>query len=123
MTDPLIRQTLADALEKIVGSTVSSVTFVADYVQFSFNGPGLTAYTHPTVCLSAHTYSWGQVGYRDALCDLIGSRIDRTTVGKQAVSVTFENGATVSISLRDEDYCGPEALLFALDTKDRIWVV
>jgi hypothetical protein len=36
--------------------------------------------------------------------------------------MAFESGATVLISLRDDDYRGPEALQFSLDD-DRIWIV
>jgi hypothetical protein len=124
MTNAPTNQTLADALREIAGYVLSSVTFVRDYVQFAFDGPasaGLTAYTPPTVSWGAESHIWGQPGYRDALCRQIGCRVQRTEVDDQQVSIAFESGAAVLISLRDEDYRGPEALQFSLD-KDRIWV-
>jgi len=83
----------------------------------------LRSYTPLTVTCGSEGFSLGQPGYRDALCKQIGCRVDHTDVDDQQVSIVFENGATVSISLRDNDYRGPEALEFWLDRKDRIWVV
>jgi hypothetical protein len=125
MTNAPTGQTLADALRGIAGYVLSSVTFVRDYVQFAFDGAasaGLTAYTPPTVSCGPGSHIWGEPGYRDALCRQIGCRIERTAVDDQQVSIAFESGATVLISLRDADYRGPEALQLLLD-KDRIWVV
>jgi hypothetical protein len=43
-------------------------------------------------------------------------------VDEKHVSLLFDNGAAISISLSDEDYVGPEALMFASD-RDRRRVV
>jgi len=125
MTNVPTNPTLAEALEKIVGSALSSVTFVADYVQLDFDGPNLTAYTLPIVRLGSQHIEWEQPGYRDALCGQIGRRVERVAVDDQHVSVMFEDSAAISISLLDGDYTGPEALQFRLDQKrpERIWVV
>lgn len=119
---PIKQTTLAEALRTLVGRDLSSVTYVRDYVQLAFDGPGLNAFTMPTVISGSESFSTGQPGYRDSLCQQIGCRVERTEVNHQRASIIFENGATVSISLRDEDYRGPEALMFQLD-KDRIWVI
>jgi hypothetical protein len=119
MKDSPTKQTIADAL---VGRDLSSVTFVRDYVQLEFDGPRLDAFTMPTVTSGSEGLSLGQPGYRDCLCQQIGCRVDRTEATDQRVSIIFENGPMVSISLRDNDYRGPEALMFQLDN-DRIWVV
>jgi hypothetical protein len=115
-------QTLTDALGELVRHALSSVTFVADYVQLGFDGPGMNAYTTPIVTCGSESLSLGQPGYRDSLCGQIGCIVERSEVDDQRVSIVFENGAVISISLRDDDYRGPEALEFSLD-KDRIWVV
>ena len=121
MTDIPTKQTLADALGRHVGSELSAVTFMRDYLQLAFDGPNMNAYTPPVVTCGSQSVSPGQPGYRD--CKQIGCGVERTEVDDQQVSIVFENGATVSISLRDDDYRGPEALEFWLDRKDRIWVV
>ena len=123
MTDTPITQTLADALGQLVGHVLSSVEFVADYLQLWFDGPCLTAYTPPAITWESRSLSLGQPDYRDSLCKQIGCRVERTEVDDLCVSIVFDNGAVVSISRRDDDYRGPEALEFWLDQKDRIWVV
>lgn len=122
MTNTPMSQTLANALGELVGHVLSSVEFVEDYVQLRFDGPCLTAYTAPIVTWGSESLSLGQPGYRDALCRQIGCRVERAEVDDQQVSIVFESGAAVSISLREDDYRGPEALQFSLDA-DRIWVV
>ena len=122
MTNVPTHPTLAQALEKIVGSALSSVTFVADYVQFGFDGPGLTSYTLPVVRLGSQRIEFGQPGYRDALCKQISRRVESVEVDDQQVSIFFGEGAAISISLLDKDYTGPEALQFSLN-QERIWVV
>jgi hypothetical protein len=123
MADISMDRTLAEALGTLVGRKLSSVTFLADYVQLAFDGPGMSAYTMPTVACGTETRSFGQPGYRNSLCMQIGSQVKRTEVGEECVSIIFETGEVISISLRDEDCRGPEALEFHLDAKDRFWVL
>ncbi len=123
MTDIQTKQSLADALGKLAGRELSSVTFVRDYIQLAFDGPGMNAYTMPTVTCGAESFTLGQAGYRDSLCRQIGCRVKRAEVDERQVSITFESGAVVSISLCDDDYRGPEALEFSLGQKDHTWVV
>jgi hypothetical protein len=113
--------TLADGLHELVGCVLSSVTFVADYVQFGFNGPSLTAYTLPVVSMGSGSIKWGESGYRDALCLQIGRNIERVEADEKHVAIVFQGGSAISISLLDEDYTGPEALQFSLN-HDRWWV-
>jgi len=115
--------TLADGLKTLVGEQLSSVEFVADYVQLWFNGPCLTAHTPPTVSSDGNNLAWGDLRYRDALCEQIGRSVERTLVDAEQVAIVFDNGASVSISLREEDYRSSEALEFWIDRKDRTWVV
>ncbi len=122
MADTSTHPALADALRTLMGCVLSSVTFVADYVQFDFNGPSLTAYTLPIVSWGAGSLKWGESGYRDALCLQIGRHIERAEADEQHVAILFEGGSTISISLLDKDYSGPEALQFSLN-EDRMWVV
>jgi len=113
---------LADALKALVGEQLSSVEFVADYVQLWFDGPCLTAHTPPTVSRGDEKLMWGDLRYRDALCEQIGRVVEHTLANGEKVAIVFDNGATISISLREQDYRGPEALEFWLDRKERIWV-
>jgi hypothetical protein len=119
--DTSMNKTLSDGLHELMGHVLSSVEFVEDYVQLRFDGACLSAYTLPVVTWGAGTLAFGESGYRDVLCRQIGCRLVQTDVDDTVVSMIFESGATVSISLRDEDYRGPEALQLSLD-QSRIWV-
>jgi|HubBroStandDraft_6_1064221.scaffolds.fasta_scaffold95367_4 hypothetical protein len=71
MTNIPVKQTLADALTKLVGRELSSVTFVRDHIRLAFDGPGMNAYTTPTVTSGFESLGLGQSGYRDSLCGQI----------------------------------------------------
>lgn len=118
MTESL---TLGQALCEVEGEVLSSVEFVHDYVQLHFDGKTLTAYTLPAIELERAPLSSGQPGYRDGLCREIGQRVVRAEAHDEAVSLSFESGAIISISLREQDYKGPEALQFSL-SDGRMWV-
>jgi hypothetical protein len=114
--------TLADALARIVGRSLSSVTFVADYVQFDFNGPRLTAFTMPTVSSGSNRIVLGEPGSLDALCKQIDRRVENVAIDDHHVSIRFEGNREVSISLLDKDYVGPEALTFSCDN-EKVWIM
>ena len=51
------------------------------------------------------------MGWRDALCELIDSRVrDASIVEHEEFRMEFDSGAVLSVSLRDDDYRGPEAV-------------
>ncbi|WP_155121174.1 hypothetical protein [Bryobacter aggregatus] len=114
-------ESLSAALSELRGRTLSSVEFVHDYLQLHFDGPTLTAYTLPIITKLGETLRLGQNGYRDALCGEIGSVVEAAEAEHDDVTLTFQDGAVVSISVRDQDYRGPEALQLTLD-EQRIWV-
>jgi len=112
---------LNSAISQLKGRVLSSVEFVQDYVQLRFDGPCLTAYTHPVVDLGTDRFVWGASGYRDRLCERIGSTVVEAWANEAEVSVGFESGVVVSVSLRDEDYIGPEAIQFTSEDGS-VWV-
>ena len=122
MADALSSPTLREAMSQIVGRQLGSVTFVQDYIQLAFDGPLLTTYTHPTVSLESKSLKWGEAGYRDALCGRIAHFVRHVDVDEQHVSLVFDDGAVISVSLLDKDYVGPEALMFSLD-RNSGWIV
>jgi len=102
------------ALSAIAGTTLESVTFVMDYVQFQFGPARLTAYTFPQVGLSARCWTAKDEGWRDSLCARIGVRVRGASCSGKGLEFDFEDGATITISLRDEDYRGPEAFMLSV---------
>jgi hypothetical protein len=111
-----------EPLASLVGRELSSVEFVRDYVQLRFDGPYLTAVTHPSVDVAGTRYTWGRPGFRDALCERIGQVVARASVTEhEQVRLEFGDGAAVVISLEDKDYCGPEAVLYFADEGWWVW--
>jgi hypothetical protein len=106
----------------LIGEQLSSVEFIQDYVQLRFDGPCLTAFTHPVVHVGTREFHWGLPGYRDALCERIATLVCEVSFREDdAIRVHFQDGATVEISLCTDDYEGPESAMFT--TPDgQLWV-
>jgi hypothetical protein len=103
----------SDALSTIVGSELSAVVFVRDYVQLQFDGPVLTAITLPLVVTATRSIGPNADGYRDALCDQIGKKVSSTyATDKESIKICFFDDSTILISLRAEDYRAAEAVHF-----------
>jgi len=101
-------------LSVLVGEELSSIIFVADYVQFDFNGPRLTAFSPPVVRLRGGESRFPGPGSRDALCSLI-QQVVASAIARQddRIDVTFASGARLSILLGAGQYEGPEAATFS----------
>jgi len=116
-----LASTICDGLACIIGEELSSVEFVRDYVQLRFDGPVLTVLTPPTMQVDGEVYPWARLGFRDALCAQIGHAVAHVSCYSDALAIEFNTGSVFRISLRDEDYTGPEALMFTAAGK--YWVV
>jgi hypothetical protein len=101
------------AFAAIVGSRLSSVTFLMDYVQCDFDGATLTAYTLPTVSVGGRSWSRREVGWRDALCERIGSVVHGVVCSDDHLTIDFDDNSRIAVSLRDNDYVGPEAFILS----------
>jgi hypothetical protein len=100
-------------LVAIIGERLSAVTFVQDYVQLHFDGPTLTAITRPTVVVADVCFDYGDAGYRDELCALIGQTVKHATVAPHdALRVEFSDGRSFVISLRPDAYRAAEAVVY-----------
>jgi hypothetical protein len=110
-----------EMLKGIEGRQLSSVEFVQDYVQLRFDGPALTVFTPPSIRTGPLIINWGDVAFRNALCDLITHTVLSTSVGRDEVMVVFDNNTIFSVSLKQDDYVCPEALTFS-DGPD-FWVL
>jgi hypothetical protein len=82
----------------------------------------LTAHVLPVVETNGKRFPWNAPGWRDELCRRIGRKLSGAEVERGVkASLRFEDGASITISLRYEDYRGPEALQF--DDGINVWVV
>jgi hypothetical protein len=108
----------SDDFAELVGEDLSGVTFVRDYLQLQFNPPPLlNAYTPVTVRCREQTATFGE----EPFANLLIAQIDKVVAAvellpEEALEIRFEDGSTVAVSLRREDYVGAEAInLFRKD--------
>ena len=110
----------AEALKRLEGEQLSSVEFLQDYVQLRFDGPCLSAYNTHQIASSSSKVLWSETGYCDALCQLIGHRVLKTTLAADRISISFDNEVVWSLSLRSDDDRGPESFYF-VDQAGNYW--
>lgn len=96
----------------IEGQELTAVEFVSDYLRLRFGDPGplLTLYAWPHVLLPDFSLAYGEPEYRNALCAQIGGEVVKASLEEfNALTVEFESGVVIALSLREEDLDGPEA--------------
>jgi hypothetical protein len=115
---------ISAVLELLTGEPLSSVVFVMDYLQLDFNGTRLTCFVWPTVELEGEDpRTFGDPGYRDALCVLITQEVSGSE--ESAVAGLILSFATGSLRLKPaaEDLVGPEIAMLQMHGEDRQWEV
>ncbi len=97
--------------QQLRGEQLSAVTFVQDYLQLWFDGPGINVINPLTVHSGGLKVTSGQPGFRDLLCAQIAKVVAEVSYRDGvAFEVRFEDGSTISVSLRKADYTAPEAI-------------
>ena len=110
------------ALASIVGEQLSAVVFVQDYVQLQFDGPTLTAITLPVVVDNGAVYQWDTPGFRDKLCARIAKTVSAASVAEdREIRIELDDESSIIISLRPQDYVGPEAAILS-HSAETLWV-
>jgi len=106
-------ESLEDALQVVVSEKLSSVTFVMDYWQLAFDGPLLTVLTRATVRGEDWQALDGDAEFRNRLCDCIGHVVSAADFRPGVcIHFRFEQGLSIEVSLREQDYYCPEAIIF-----------
>jgi hypothetical protein len=92
--------------QHVVGRRLSGVTFVMDYVQLQFDPPPtINSMTPITVRSGGRMAVSGDEPFRNLLCEQIPKTVtDVSLVDGESLTFSFEDGSTVSLSLRREDY-------------------
>ncbi len=93
-------------LNSLQGEELYAVEFVEKHLQLRFADDAvLTLYSWPEVAdADGISVGFGQPGYRDALCTLIGETVSETQFHDDtALTMEFENGTLLALSLREED--------------------
>jgi hypothetical protein len=94
----------------VIGEELVAVEFVEDYLQLRFAGPLFTLYAWPHVLFPEFSIAYGEPEYRNALCAQIGEKVVQASLEEgDALTLEFENGTVVGLSLREEDLDGPES--------------
>ena len=108
--------------DDIIGEKLSAIGFILDYYQFQFDGPSFDVLTPVTVILSSAHARSGDDQFRNLACGQIAKvvRSARLRAG-EAIVIIFEDDSQILFSLKDEDYPGPEAVIFR--GKDGVWSV
>jgi hypothetical protein len=103
-------------ISAIEGQELSAVEFVGDYLRLRFDGPMLTLYAWPHILLADFSIAFGEPEYRNALCAQIGEMVAKTALEElEALTVEFESGTVIALSLREEELDGPEAGSYSAD--------
>lgn len=111
------------AFERIIGTDLSAVTFVRDYLQLQFSSDAiLNAMTHVLVSVNDVSVSIGERGFADLMVGQI-DKIVQDVIHDENVSlqIIFDDRSLVSVSLKPDDYVGAEAIHLIGD--DGSWLV
>lgn len=97
--------------ELLIGERLNSVEFFLDQVSLRFDEKVLSLYAWPLVAdPDGISIGFGEPGYRDALCFVIGLSITASTyVEGVELTMEFENGVAFALSLREEDLNSSQA--------------
>jgi hypothetical protein len=115
---------MENLLKSIIGEQLSSVVFVQDYLQLHFDGNTLTLYSWPEVNLGTTTYKFGDIMYRNALCEIIGHKIMNVVLLENTsvkLFFQYENGISLSLVRNQSNIGLAEFLYFA--GADKGWFV
>ncbi|MCC2317040.1 hypothetical protein [Cellulomonas chengniuliangii] len=86
-------------LAHLVGEELAGVFFVRDYVELSFDGPTLRAFSGPVVSLHGVSATFPGLGSRDLLCALIARTVESVDEDASALVVNFAGGGVIRVPL------------------------
>lgn len=109
----------AGPLAKLVGHELDMVSFVRDYVELRVNYSILRALTGPTGCIDGINWRLSDEGSADRLRRYIGLTVSAVqVVDDDHITLIFESGDRIDVSLRPDDRLGPEAAHFVPAAQD-----
>lgn len=98
--------------ECLQGHELSGVTFVRDYLQLQFDPlPLLNVFTPISIISGNSIVRSGEEAFANAIVSQINKGVAQVILQEEdSLDLVFENTSIVSISIRPEDYVGPEAV-------------
>jgi hypothetical protein len=86
-------------IEDIIGSPLSGVCFVIDYVEFHFEGPVIRSFGSVSLIRGSQKATFPDPGSRDAFCSLIGAEVQAVEVSAIDIIVRFVDQRNLLIPL------------------------
>ncbi len=83
-----------------------------DYIQLEFSGSCLSAFNPLSVHKGEQSWSTSDSDWGNALRARIGQVVQNACCNDVELTIEFADGSEFKLSLRDEDYKGPEAFEF-----------
>jgi hypothetical protein len=111
----------------LLGNKIESVVFVMDYSQITFWGPTssprLTFHVWPRLTTFSEVREFGDQGYRDALCGLIGRWVTATSeTPTGGLELRFDDDSLV-INPGPSELSGPEIAVLQMNDAEGTWDV
>jgi len=113
-------KSLPQPLKVLEGMELASIVFVRDYCQLhfeepvqDFSDPILTIFTPPNLILGGNRYGWETSDFCGFIRKCIGVSVEIASITEVEIFLKFVNSISISISLKQEDYEGPEAAMFS----------
>ena len=77
---------------RLKNEELSAVQFILDYVQVHFHDKGFTFYIWPTVEFENKSFKFGDIEYRNKLCEIIGKKVINVfIIEKKSLIIDFGN--------------------------------
>lgn len=114
----------ANPLQILVGRELTSITFVAGYVQLHFDGPLMNVMNQPIVETGTSAHQFGDINYNNALINLIGSPVVEADLHEGLCArISFPGNRAIVVPLDPNSYRdGPEAIIFYPDERNfSVW--
>src|SRR5688572_16025168 len=87
-------------LNRLSGEQLISVQVVQDYLQLHFDGNGITCYIWPDINLNNQIYKFGNIDYRNKLCELIAKIVRKVRIiENELLTIEFEDNSQINLSL------------------------
>lgn len=95
----------------LIGEELTSVEFMQNSLALHFGDKTMFLNAWPLIADSEGiSIGYGEPGYRDAVCFVLGLEIEKATYTEGVeLTMEFDGGAVIALSLREEDMESPEA--------------
>jgi hypothetical protein len=104
---------------KLVHRQLCAVTFLKEYMQFDFDGPLFNYYDFPVAVVDGKEFHREDFGYCDRVCELIGKSVTYIEeIPSDNLTIKFEEGVSICLSLKPEDRSSVEAAMFQAGSQE-----